>query len=101
MPVSLVFAAQPGAPARGRLRLTALGATLLELDGDETELQFAMTDAASRRTAPTRFESPERLALRRAVNAVAHDEQPDGSRRPRARCRPCRRGGFRERGSVI
>ncbi len=75
-PVSLVFAAQPGAPERGRLRLTALGATLRELDGDEADLQFTMTDAASRRTVPPRFERAERVALRRAVDALVDGDGP-------------------------
>lgn len=75
-PVSLVFAAQPGSPALGRLRLTALGTTLVEVDGDETELHLSMTDAASRRTAPARFERPERLTLRRAIEAAAGGEHP-------------------------
>jgi hypothetical protein len=74
LPVSLVFAAQPGAPALGRLRLTALGTTLIEVDGDETELHLSMTDAASRRTAPPRFERPERLTLRRAIAAAVGGE---------------------------
>ena len=85
LPVSLVFAAQPGSPALGRLRLTALGTTLLEIDGDETELHLSMTDAASRRTAPARFERPERLALRRAIAAVVGGERPSDLDRPRAR----------------
>ena len=76
IPVSLVFAAQQGAPAWGRVRLTGLGSTLLELDGDDIELQFTMTDSASRRTAPARFERPERLTLRRAVQAVVLGERP-------------------------
>lgn len=75
-PVSLVFAAQPGAPERGRLRLTGLGATLLELDGDEADLQFTVTDAASRRTAPPRFERAERVVLRRAVDALVDGGRP-------------------------
>ena len=75
-PVSLVFATQPGAPERGRLRLTALGPTLQELDGDEADLQFTMTDAASRSTASPRFERAERVALRRAAAALVDGGRP-------------------------
>jgi len=77
-PVTLIFAAQPGAPTSGRIRVTSLGISLVELDGDEGDMAVTMTDVASRRVAPARFERPERLALRRAVEAVAGDARtPD------------------------
>ncbi|WP_243075336.1 hypothetical protein [Microbacterium sp. SS28] len=70
VPVSVVFGTQAGAPQWGRIRLTALGGTLIELEGGDRGIQVTMTDAASRRTLPTRFESPQRLALRRAIEAL-------------------------------
>ncbi|HEY9308540.1 MAG TPA: hypothetical protein VIP82_12145 [Microbacterium sp.] len=68
--VSVVAATQPGAPRLGRLRITALAETVVEVDDDGGDLVIATTDASGRRTLPRRFERPERVALRRAVEAV-------------------------------
>ena len=51
----------PRSPAlrpRGRIRVTSLGISLVELDGDEGDMAVTVTDAASRRAAPARFERP-------------------------------------------
>ncbi|WP_345800740.1 hypothetical protein AAIB33_14865 [Microbacterium sp. AZCO] len=69
-PVSLVVGSSAGAPADGRVRLTALGETLLELEAGGGEQWLTVTDASSRRRSPARFESPQRVALRRAIAAV-------------------------------
>lgn len=74
--VSLVAGTQAGAPPSGRIRVTALGETLVELDGEVGSLSIATTDAVSRRIAPARFESSERLALRRAIEAVRVGSTP-------------------------
>ncbi|MDQ7879379.1 hypothetical protein Q9R08_15415 [Microbacterium sp. QXD-8] len=68
--VSAVVATQPGAPGLGRLRITALAETVVEVDDDGGDLVMATTDASGRRTLPRRFERPERVALRRAIEAV-------------------------------
>lgn len=75
--VALVVGASAGAPRSGRLRVTSLGETRRELEVDGGETRFAVTDAASRRLAPTRFERPERLALRRLAAAVEAGVIPD------------------------
>ncbi|MEU1971455.1 hypothetical protein ABZ477_07355 [Microbacterium sp. NPDC019599] len=76
-PVSIIAATQPGAPPLGRLRITALAETLVEID-DDADLSVTMTDAAGRRTWAPRFEGPERLALRRAIEAAdARRRTPD------------------------
>jgi hypothetical protein len=76
LPVSLVSATQDDAPVAGRIRVTALAETLVELDGASGNLSPALTDAGSRRTAPARFERAERLALRRAIDAVVGHARP-------------------------
>lgn len=68
--VSLIAATQSGAPDGGRIRVTGLGETLVEVDGEAGALRVETADAASRRTAPRRWESSERLTLRRAIDAV-------------------------------
>lgn len=75
--VSVVAAMQPGAPPLGRTRITALGETLVEIDDDGGDLVAAVTDAAGRRVLPRRFERPERVALRRAIDAVGSGRGPD------------------------
>ncbi len=75
-PVSVVAAAQPGAPALGRIRVTALAETRIDIDQDGGELVVTTTDAAARRVLPARFERPERLALRRAIDASSAGESP-------------------------
>lgn len=74
--VSLIVGASAGAPPAGRLRVTTLGETRAELEAEEREVRFAVTDASSRRFSPTRFERPERLALRRLVAALDARETP-------------------------
>jgi hypothetical protein len=74
--VSLVVGASAGAPPAGRLRVTTLGETRAELVADDRDVRFAVTDASSRRISPSRFERPERLALRRAVAALEAREMP-------------------------
>jgi len=74
--VSLVVGASAGAPPAGRLRVTTLGETRAELEADDRDVRFAVTDASSRRVSPTRFERPERLALRRLVAALEARETP-------------------------
>jgi hypothetical protein len=70
IPASVIAAATPGAPPLGRVRATRLGETLVEVDGDEHQQRIEVADAAGRRVLPRLFESPERVALRRAVAAV-------------------------------
>ncbi len=74
--VSLVAATQPGAPGGGRIRVTALGEVLVEVDGDAGTLRVATADAEGRDVAPMRWESSERLALRRALEAVRTGSAP-------------------------
>jgi hypothetical protein len=76
VPVSLIAAASPGAPPRGRVRATGLGETRVEVDGDEHELRMEAGDASGRRVAPRLFEAPARVALRRAAAALAGGEAP-------------------------
>ncbi|NYE18229.1 hypothetical protein [Microbacterium immunditiarum] len=76
VPVSLMAATQAGAPPDGRIRMTALGDTIVEVDGGDHQMIVTVTDAAARRIAPTRFERPERLALRRAIEAVTFGTTP-------------------------
>ena len=70
IPASVIAAATPGAPPLGRVRAMRLGETLVEFDGDEHQQRIEVADAAGRRVLPRLFESPERVALRRAVAAV-------------------------------
>ncbi|GAB2844885.1 hypothetical protein ACFQ0P_03620 [Microbacterium insulae] len=74
--VSLLAATQPGAPGGGRVRVTALGEELAELDADAGALRLATADAAGGRIAPMRWETSERLALRRVIDAVRTDSGP-------------------------
>lgn len=74
--VSLVAATQAGAPGGGRIRVTALGEVLLEVDGDVGTLRIATADAGGRSVAPMRWESSERLALRRVLEAVRTGSSP-------------------------
>ena len=75
--VSLILGASAGAPPAGRLRVTELGQTRRELEVDEGDVRFSVTDASSRRLAPTRFERPERLALRRLAAALDARQLPE------------------------
>jgi len=72
--VSVVAATQPGAPPLGRLRITTIGRTRVEIDADIASV-VAVTDAAGRRTAPAQFEGSARVALRRAIAAVHAGER--------------------------
>ncbi|HKP07890.1 MAG TPA: hypothetical protein VJU58_11620 [Microbacterium sp.] len=73
--VSIAAAVQPGAPSPGRLRITSIAATRVEVDADLATI-VAVTDATGRRILPTRFESSERVALRRAISAIRTAERP-------------------------
>ncbi|MFB7893735.1 hypothetical protein ACFC1I_16165 [Microbacterium sp. NPDC056044] len=73
--VSIAVALQPGAPSPGRLRITSIAATRVEVDAD-LDTVVAVTDATGRRILPARFESSERVALRRAISAVRTAERP-------------------------
>lgn len=75
VPVSLVAAAQPGAPALGRARITTIAARRLEVDADLQTVVTA-TDAGGDRILPARFEGRERVALRRAVAALGAGDRP-------------------------
>ncbi|TDN91294.1 hypothetical protein [Microbacterium sp. BK668] len=74
--VSLVAGASAGAPPCGRIRATTLGETRLEVELEEGDIRLTTTDAAFRRVWPTRFESAERIALRRAAEAVRSGAMP-------------------------
>jgi len=67
--VSVVAAAQPGAPILGRVRVTTIAESRVEVDAD-LDIVVAITDAGGRRIAPARFESTERVALRRTIAAL-------------------------------
>ncbi|HWL75930.1 hypothetical protein [Microbacterium sp.] len=67
---SLLAAAQHGAPRPGRIRITSLAETVVEVDDDGGDVSASVTDAAGRRVLPASFERPERLALRRAIDAT-------------------------------
>ncbi|KJL42914.1 hypothetical protein [Microbacterium trichothecenolyticum] len=67
--VSIVAAAQPGAPSLGRARITSIAQARVEVDAD-LDTVACVTDAAGRSILPALFESPERVALRRAIAAV-------------------------------
>jgi hypothetical protein len=59
------------------LRVQALGETSTEVEHDEPvgRCELATSTSRGRLVAPSRFEAAERMAVRRAVDAVAH-EQP-------------------------
>lgn len=67
--VSVVAALQSGAPSLGRVRITTVAGARVEIDADRDTV-VAITDAAGRRILPARFESSERVALRRAIAAA-------------------------------
>jgi hypothetical protein len=73
--ISLTATVQPGAPAHGRLRVTAIGQERVEVDAD-LDTVVSIADAAGRRILPPLLESPERVALRRAIAAVRTGEVP-------------------------
>ena len=61
------------------LRVTALGETTTELEFDELlgRSELVTSTSEGRLVAPTRFEARERVALRRALEAVAGQRRPD------------------------
>jgi hypothetical protein len=63
-------------PGRGWVRAQALGEVLTDVDVEGRASSIAVATAAGRFVLPTRFESSERLALRRAVAAAAAHDQP-------------------------
>jgi hypothetical protein len=67
--VSVIAAVHSGAPSLGRVRITTVAETRIEIDADRDTV-VAITDAAGRSILPARFESAERVALRRAIEAV-------------------------------
>ncbi|MFB7883291.1 hypothetical protein [Microbacterium sp. NPDC056057] len=73
--VSIVSAVQPGAPRLGRVRITSIAPTRVEIDAD-LDTVACVTDAAGRGILPALFESSERVALRRAISAVRTAERP-------------------------
>jgi hypothetical protein len=75
--VSLVAAASGGVPLGGRVRVTGLGTTLLEVEAERDDVSISLTGPGGRRDLPRRFETAERLALRRAMDAVATGRIPE------------------------
>ena len=73
--VSVVSAVQPGAPPLGRVRITSIAPSRVEIDADPDTVA-CITDAAGRGILPALFETPERVALRRAIAAVRAGEPP-------------------------
>ncbi|MBW9120077.1 hypothetical protein JNB63_08230 [Microbacterium trichothecenolyticum] len=73
--VSIVAAPQPGAPSLGRVRITTIAEVRVEVDAD-LDTALVITDAEGRSILPARFESSERVALRRAITAVRTAERP-------------------------
>ena len=60
----------------GRIRVQALGEVITDVEVEGRTARLATASPAGRLVAPTRFESSERLALRRAVTAVAAQTTP-------------------------
>ena len=73
LPLSVVATRRPG---RGWVRAQALGEVLIEVEVERRASSIAVATAAGRFVLPTRFESSERLALRRAVAAAEARERP-------------------------
>ncbi|MEF2978448.1 hypothetical protein [Subtercola sp. YIM 133946] len=75
LPVTLSFSTLPSAGAGGLVRVSALGETRTEVTVDGvagcTEIQTATRGGVA--TAAQRFESAQRLALRRAMAAIASE----------------------------
>lgn len=63
-------------PGRGWLRAQALGEVLIDAEVEGRSCTVAVSTAAGRVILPTRFESSERLAVRRAVAALEADDRP-------------------------
>jgi len=74
MPATLTFVATER--PSGWIRAHALGEVITEVEVVEGRARVATTTVAGRLTAPTRFESSERLAMRRALDALERDVLP-------------------------
>lgn len=75
--LSITITSRPG---RGWIRAHALGETITDVDVDGRASRIATASSAGRLTSPIRFESSERLALRRAVSAVTASDRPEDLR---------------------
>lgn len=64
----------------GSIRVRALGEVLTEIDVDSERARVRTSTARGSVTAPDRFESSARLAVRRALAAVESEELPDDLR---------------------
>jgi hypothetical protein len=71
--LAVVAAQRPGG---GWVRAQALGEVITEVDVEGTESRVATVTAAGRLALPRRFESPERVALRRAIAALDAGDLP-------------------------
>ena len=71
--VSVVATRRPG---RGWVRAQALGTIVTDVEVEGREARVTSSSAAGRLILPTRFESSERLALRRAIEAIAAADRP-------------------------
>ena len=71
--VSVVATRRPG---RGWVRAQALGTVVTDVEVEGREARVTSSTEAGRLIRPTRFESSERLALRRAIEAIAAAEHP-------------------------
>jgi hypothetical protein len=63
-------------PGRGWVRAQALGEVLTDVEVEGRASSIAVATAAGRFVLPARYESSERLALRRAVAAAEANDQP-------------------------
>ena len=71
--LTAVVTARPGT---GRVRAQALGEVITDVEVEGRAARVATASAAGRMIAPHRFESSERLALRRALEALAENTVP-------------------------
>ncbi len=72
--MSVVVTERPG---DGWIRAQALGETIIEVEVEGHGSRVTSATAAGRLTAPVRFESSERLAMRRALSSSATGDWPD------------------------
>ncbi len=63
-------------PGSGRIRVQALGEAITDVEVEGRAARLSTASAAGRLIAPIRFESPERLALRRAIAALESAAAP-------------------------
>jgi hypothetical protein len=63
-------------PGRGWVRAQALGEVLIDVEVEGRACSVAVSSVAGRSALPVRYESSERLAVRRAVAAAEADERP-------------------------